>query len=62
MTFNLAKIMPVLAKLERIAPDNINHEALLNVVDQVSKLLKAFLSKKRSGYPYETLLYTEIYS
>jgi hypothetical protein len=62
MTFNLAKLMPALQKRARIAPDNINHEALLNVVNQTAELLKSVLPKKRSGYSYETIFYAEIYA
>lgn len=61
MTNSLAKLIPVLPELERIAPNNINHLMLLEAVDQIVEDAQAILPEKRSGFTYEALLYSELY-
>jgi hypothetical protein len=61
MTNSLAKLIPVCPELERIAPNNINHPLLLEVVDQITDDAQSVLPSKRSGFIIDAMLYANIY-
>ena len=61
MTNNLAELVSVLPELRRIAPNNINHALLLEVVDQVTSDARTILPEKRSGFTFDALFYTNLY-
>jgi hypothetical protein len=61
MHFNLSKLIPDLRDLEKIAPNDINHKMLLEIIDQIFSEIENLLPPKHSGYYYETLLYEQLY-
>jgi hypothetical protein len=61
MPNNLAKLIPVCPELEKIAPNNVNHPLLLEVVDQITDEAQSVLPSKRSGFIIEAMLYANIY-
>jgi hypothetical protein len=61
MTNNLLKLTPVLAELGKIAPNQINHQLILDVMTQIYTLAISVLPPKRSGYSYRSLLYVALY-
>lgn len=61
MTFNLSKLIPDLRDLEKIAPNDINHAMLLEVINQIFSEMENILPQKHSGYFYETLFYVQLY-
>ena len=62
MTSNLSQLIPVLQELEKIAPNQINHTLLLEVIDQIYAEVDNILPPKRSGYIYQAMLYVMLYS
>ncbi len=62
MTSNLSRLIPVLQELEKIAPNQINHTLLLEVIDQIYAEVDNILPPKRSGYIYQAMLYVMLYS
>jgi hypothetical protein len=61
MKSNLAELVSVLPELRVIAPNNINHALLLEVVDQITIDAQKILPEKRSGYTFDALLYANLY-
>ena len=61
MLYNLAKLIPVCPELEKIAPNNINHPLLLEVVDQITHEAESVLPPKRSGFFLDAMMYANIY-
>jgi hypothetical protein len=61
MSFNLSKLIPDLRDLEKLAPNDVNHQMLLEVINQIFSDMESLLPPKHSGFYYETLFYVELY-
>src|SRR5271157_3554441 len=61
MSISISKLIPVLQELEKLAPNQINHALLLEVIDQIYADIDNFLPLKRSGYVYQAMLYVMLY-
>ncbi len=62
MIYDLATLTPAYKKPKKNAPDSINHEELLKVINQISNTIYALVPKKLSSFSYESIIYGELFA